>query len=32
MSFTSMHWGAYGPQVVDGKLEAMVQAEWDTDQ
>nr|WP_256578905.1 molybdopterin-dependent oxidoreductase [Pseudomonas sp. VI4.1] len=31
MSFTSMHWGAYRPQVVDGKLEAMTPVEWDPD-
>lgn len=29
MSITSLHWGAYRPQVVDGKLEAMVPVEWD---
>ena len=31
MSFTSLHWGAYRPQVVDGKLVAMVPVEWDAD-
>ncbi|MHC8380188.1 molybdopterin guanine dinucleotide-containing S/N-oxide reductase [Pseudomonas sp. LB3P14] len=31
MSFTSLHWGAYRPQVVDGKLHAMVPVEWDPD-
>lgn len=31
MSFTSLHWGAYRPQVVDGKLQAMVPVEWDSD-
>ncbi|WLH65262.1 molybdopterin guanine dinucleotide-containing S/N-oxide reductase [Pseudomonas sp. FP2300] len=31
MSFTSLHWGAYRPQVVDGKLDAMVPVEWDSD-
>ena len=31
MSFTSLHWGAYRPQVVDGKLQAMVPVEWDPD-
>ena len=31
MTFTSLHWGAYRPQVVDGKLVAMAPAEWDKD-
>jgi biotin/methionine sulfoxide reductase len=31
MSFTSLHWGAYRPQVVDGKLEALLPVEWDRD-
>jgi biotin/methionine sulfoxide reductase len=31
MSFTSLHWGAYRPQVVDGKLRALVPVEWDKD-
>ncbi|GFM50951.1 dimethylsulfoxide reductase [Pseudomonas cichorii] len=31
MTFTSLHWGVYRPQVVDGQLEALVPAEWDKD-
>lgn len=31
MAFTSLHWGAYRPQVVDGKLVAMTPAQWDKD-
>lgn len=31
MSFTSLHWGAYRPQVVDGELRALVPVEWDSD-
>jgi len=31
MSFTSLHWGVYRPQVVDGRLEGMVPVEWDPD-
>lgn len=31
MSFTSLHWGAYRPRVVDGRLEAMDPVEWDAD-
>ncbi|MBX8519353.1 molybdopterin guanine dinucleotide-containing S/N-oxide reductase [Pseudomonas cichorii] len=31
MTFTSLHWGVYRPHVVDGKLEALVPAEWDKD-
>lgn len=31
MSFTSLHWGAYRPQVVDGELRALVPVEWDKD-
>lgn len=31
MSFTSLHWGAYRPRVVDGKLEALLPVEWDRD-
>jgi biotin/methionine sulfoxide reductase len=31
MSFTSLHWGAYRPRVVDGRLEAMEPVEWDAD-
>lgn len=31
MSFTSLHWGAYRPQVVDGKLQAMLPVAWDKD-
>ncbi|NVZ18012.1 molybdopterin guanine dinucleotide-containing S/N-oxide reductase [Pseudomonas costantinii] len=31
MTFTSLHWGAYRPHVVDGKLEAMTPVEWDKD-
>ncbi|KMT53611.1 molybdopterin guanine dinucleotide-containing S/N-oxide reductase [Pseudomonas fildesensis] len=31
MTFTSLHWGAYRPQVVDGKLVSMTPAEWDKD-
>ncbi|WP_213875292.1 molybdopterin guanine dinucleotide-containing S/N-oxide reductase [Pseudomonas sp. dw_358] len=31
MSVTSLHWGAYRPQVVNGKLEAMTPVEWDKD-
>lgn len=31
MSFTSLHWGAYRPQVVDGELRALVPVEWDRD-
>ncbi|MFJ4144580.1 molybdopterin guanine dinucleotide-containing S/N-oxide reductase [Pseudomonas sp. NPDC089734] len=29
MGFTSLHWGAYRPQVLDGKLQALVPVEWD---
>ncbi|WP_407310203.1 molybdopterin guanine dinucleotide-containing S/N-oxide reductase [Pseudomonas sp. nanlin1] len=31
MGFTSLHWGAYRPQVVDGRLRAMAPAPWDSD-
>ena len=31
MSFTSLHWGAYRPRVVDGRLQAMDPVEWDAD-
>ncbi len=31
MSFMSLHWGAYQPQVVDGQLQAMVPVAWDKD-
>lgn len=31
MSFTSLHWGAYRPQVVDGRLQAMEPVSWDAD-
>jgi biotin/methionine sulfoxide reductase len=31
MTFTSLHWGAYRPQVVDGKLQALKPVEWDSD-
>ncbi|RMQ45401.1 S/N-oxide reductase, molybdopterin guanine dinucleotide-containing [Pseudomonas cichorii] len=31
MTFTSLHWGAYRPQVVDGKLQALLPVEWDKD-
>ncbi|WP_236449717.1 molybdopterin-dependent oxidoreductase, partial [Pseudomonas syringae] len=31
MSFTSLHWGAYRPQVEDGKLTGLLPAEWDKD-
>lgn len=31
MTFTSLHWGAYRPQVVDGKLQAMTPVDWDKD-
>ncbi|RXT90063.1 molybdopterin-dependent oxidoreductase, partial [Pseudomonas syringae] len=31
MSFTSLHWGAYRPQVEDGKLAGLLPAEWDKD-
>lgn len=31
MSVTSLHWGAYRPTVVNGKLEAMTPVEWDKD-
>ena len=31
MAFTSLHWGAYRPHVVDGKLVSMAPAEWDKD-
>lgn len=31
MSFTSLHWGAYRPQVVGGQLRALVPVEWDKD-
>lgn len=31
MSLTSLHWGVYRPQVVDGRLEGMVPVEWDPD-
>lgn len=31
MSFTSLHWGAYRSQVVDGELRALVPVEWDSD-
>ncbi|WP_163021321.1 molybdopterin-dependent oxidoreductase, partial [Pseudomonas viridiflava] len=31
MSLTSLHWGVYRPQVVNGKLQALQPAEWDKD-
>ena len=31
MSFTSLHWGAYRPQVFGGQLRALVPVEWDKD-
>ncbi|WP_397452589.1 molybdopterin guanine dinucleotide-containing S/N-oxide reductase [Pseudomonas sp. NA-150] len=31
MSFTSLHWGAYRPQVRNGKLEGMQPVSWDRD-
>ncbi|MEE4959048.1 molybdopterin guanine dinucleotide-containing S/N-oxide reductase [Pseudomonas alliivorans] len=31
MSLTSLHWGAYRPQVVNGKLQALQPVEWDKD-
>ncbi len=31
MSFTSLHWGVYRPQVEEGKLKALLPAEWDKD-
>jgi biotin/methionine sulfoxide reductase len=31
MTFTSLHWGAFRPQVVDGKLQALKPVEWDSD-
>ncbi len=29
--YTSLHWGTYRPQVRDGKLQALLPAEWDRD-
>lgn len=31
MSFTSLHWGAYRPRVVNGRLDAMEPVSWDAD-
>lgn len=31
MSLTSLHWGVYRPQVLNGKLQALQPAEWDKD-
>lgn len=31
MGFTSLHWGAYRPRVVNGRLEAMEPVSWDAD-
>ncbi|RMN03177.1 S/N-oxide reductase, molybdopterin guanine dinucleotide-containing, partial [Pseudomonas savastanoi pv. glycinea] len=31
MSFTSLHWGVYRPQVEEGKLKALLPGEWDKD-
>jgi biotin/methionine sulfoxide reductase len=31
MSFTSLHWGAYRPQVVDGELRGLEPVAWDSD-
>jgi len=31
MGFTSLHWGAYRPRVVEGRLEAMEPVAWDAD-